>query len=120
LAGLDTTTSDARFDQETFAGEIDTKRAERRDSTDINIYPGWRTRSRRVRIGHGDCVDDTPFMSVPTSGRPEGKGTCTRRSGLDPIHNYMDDSYDSCYTAFTSGQTERMQKQFAHWRLKRA
>ena len=70
--------------------------------------------------GHGDFVDDTPAMLVPTTGCPEGKDTCPRDAGLDPIHNYMDYSYDSCYTEFTQGQTERMQKQFAHWRLKRA
>ena len=71
-------------------------------------------------IGHGDYVDDTPYMSVPTSGCPVGKDTCTRGTGLDPIHNYMDYSIDPCYTQFTQGQTERMQKQYAHWRLKRA
>jgi hypothetical protein len=71
-------------------------------------------------IGHGDFVDDTPYMSVPTTGCPVGKDTCTRGTGLDPIENYMDYSYDSCYTQFTAGQAERMQKQFAHWRLKRA
>ena len=26
----------------------------------------------------------------------------------DPIHNYMDYSYDSCYTELHSGQTARM------------
>lgn len=73
-------------------------------------------------IGHGDYVDDTPYMSVPTSGCPADgtKDTCTRGTGTDPIHNFMDYSYDICYTEFTQGQTERMQKQFAHWRLKRA
>ncbi len=69
--------------------------------------------------GHGDYVDDTPYEAVPTSGCPEGKDTCTRGAGPDPIHNYMDYSYDRCYTEFTAGQTERMQEQFAHWRLKR-
>ena len=70
-------------------------------------------------IGHGDYVDDTPYMSEPTSRCPIGKDTCTRGTGEDPIHNYMDYSDDACYTQFTAGQTERMQKQFAHWRLKR-
>jgi hypothetical protein len=32
----------------------------------------------------------------------------------------MDYSYDSCYIQFTQGQADRAQKQFAHWRLKRA
>jgi hypothetical protein len=53
--------------------------------------------------GHGDYVDDTPAMATPTSGCPLGKDTCPE-PGLDPIHNYMDYSYDTCYTQFTSGR----------------
>ena len=56
----------------------------------------------------GDYVDDTPAMSVPTSGCPEGKDSCPDLPGFDPIHNYMDYSYDSCYTEFTPGQAQRM------------
>ena len=68
-------------------------------------------------IGHGDYVDDTPYEATPTSGCPEGKDTCTRGVGPDPIHNYMDYSYDTCYTEFTAGQGERMQQQWLHWRV---
>ena len=70
-------------------------------------------------IGHGDFVDDTPAMLVPTSGCPEGKDTCTKKNdpGLDPIHNYMDYSDDACYFEFTPGQAERAQTQYLHWRL---
>ncbi len=67
----------------------------------------------------GDRIDDTPDMFEPTSGCPEGKDTCPG-PGLDPIHNYMDYSFDSCYEEFTADQAERMQKQYLHWRLKRS
>jgi Pregnancy-associated plasma protein-A len=68
-------------------------------------------------IGHGDYVDDTPAEAEPTAGCPEDKDTCPT-PGLDPIHNYMDYSYDSCYDQFTDGQTTRMQQQWLHWREK--
>ena len=67
----------------------------------------------------GDRIDDTPDMLVPTSGCPGGKDTCPS-PGLDPIHNFMDYSFDSCYEEFTPDQSARMQKQYLHWRLKRA
>ena len=66
--------------------------------------------------GAGDQVDDTPAELEPTSGCPAGKDTCVG-GGLDPIHNYMDYSYDICYTEFTAGQSQRMQEQWLHWRL---
>ena len=65
----------------------------------------------------GDHVDDTPPMRVPTNGCPIGKDTCAE-PGLDPIHNYMDYSYDTCYNQFTAGQAARMQQQWLHWRVK--
>jgi hypothetical protein len=66
--------------------------------------------------GHGDYVEDTPAMSIPTSGCPLGKDTCPEQ-GLDPIHNYMDYSHDACYTEFTVGQSDRMDAQYVHWRV---
>jgi hypothetical protein len=64
----------------------------------------------------GDYVDDTPAMKVPTSGCPAGKDTCVREPGLDPIHNYMDYSFDSCYFEFTPGQGARMQDSWLFFR----
>jgi hypothetical protein len=63
----------------------------------------------------GDFVADTPAEKTPTSGCPAGKDTCDA-PGDDPIHNYMDYSYDSCYTEFTPGQTQRMRDAWLFFR----
>jgi hypothetical protein len=63
----------------------------------------------------GDLVADTPAERTPTTGCPEGKDTCSKE-GFDPIHNYMDYSYDSCYTQFTPGQASRAQDQYLAFR----
>jgi hypothetical protein len=63
----------------------------------------------------GDYVADTPPQRVPTSGCPIGQDTCPE-PGLDPIHNYMDYSYDTCYTEFTQGQALRMHDAWLEWR----
>jgi hypothetical protein len=64
----------------------------------------------------GDFVEDTPAMLVPTSGCPDNKDTCPKEPGLDPIHNYMDYSYDSCYNQFTPGQVARAQDSWLYFR----
>ncbi len=62
-----------------------------------------------------DEVGDTPAQSSPTNGCPEGRDSCSL-PGLDPIHNYMDYSYDSCYNQFSAGQSTRMSEMFAAYR----
>jgi hypothetical protein len=57
--------------------------------------------------GKGDRVSDTPAERDPTNGCPSGKDTCPS-SGSDPVHNYMDYSYDTCMTSFTAGQGARI------------
>jgi hypothetical protein len=63
----------------------------------------------------GDFVDDTPAQKVATFGCPEGQDSC-KAPGLDPIHNYMDYSFDSCYTEFTAGQAQRMHDAWLFYR----
>jgi hypothetical protein len=64
----------------------------------------------------GDMIDDTPAQASPTSGCPIGRDSCPSAPGLDPIHNYMDYSYDECYYEFTPQQILRMQDAWIKWR----
>ncbi|EHA55186.1 hypothetical protein MCOR27_007509 [Pyricularia oryzae] len=66
--------------------------------------------------GQGDLVDDTPAQASASSGCPIGRDSCPNQPGLDPIHNYMDYSDDSCYEEFTPGQNARMSSMFAQFR----
>ncbi|KAK3377624.1 hypothetical protein B0H63DRAFT_451492 [Podospora didyma] len=67
--------------------------------------------------GSGDGVADTPAQASATSGCPASRDSCPSVAGTDPFHNYMDYSYDSCYTNFTPGQKTRM---FSYYNTYRA
>jgi len=92
-----------RFDQ----GETATHEAGHWVNLEHTFYGGCTAK--------GDFVADTPPEKTPTSGCPEGKDTCDA-PGLDPIHNYMDYSFDSCYTEFTPGQAQRMKDAWLFYR----
>ena len=68
-----------------------------------------------VKATSGDEVDDTPFQRTPTTGCPRGQDTCPA-PGKDPIHNYMDYSFDSCYTTFSGGQSTRVNQMWTAYR----
>jgi hypothetical protein len=84
-----------------------------------HTFQGYDASSTAARLGgcagKGDLVSDTPAEGEPSRGCPAGSDTCPV-PGADPIHNFMDYSYDSCMTQFTKGQSDRMRAKWSIYR----
>jgi hypothetical protein len=63
----------------------------------------------------GDWVVDTAPEAMPQFDCPVGADTCAA-PGVDPIHNFMDYSQDSCMNMFTQGQADRMSDAWLQFR----
>ncbi|TPG19450.1 zinc metalloprotease [Pedococcus bigeumensis] len=64
---------------------------------------------------NGDWVADTAPEAMPQFDCPVGADTCPA-PGVDPIHNFMDYSQDSCMNMFTKGQADRMSDAWLQFR----
>ncbi len=67
--------------------------------------------------GGGDQVSDTAGERSAAYGCPIGRDTC-RGGDVDPIHNFMDYTDDSCMNTFTKGQAFRADTMSLEYRNK--
>ena len=67
--------------------------------------------------GGGDHVADTPAEARPSYTCPVKRNTC-QAPGRDPVHNFMDYSYDRCMNRFSAGQVVRMNQQWSAFRAR--
>lgn len=68
--------------------------------------------------GPGDYVTDTPAEALPAfeCAVDAGRDSCPADAGLDPVHNFMDYTEDSCMDEFTPGQVRRMSNAWEAYR----
>lgn len=55
-----------------------------------------------------DYCNDTPVAKDANYGCPTGTDSCTSKTGVDMIENYMDYTNDTCMSVFTQDQKTRM------------
>jgi hypothetical protein len=67
--------------------------------------------------GDGDLVHDTPAEGEPSYYCETTRDTCKEDPLLDPVHDFMDYSLDSCMNRFTPGQVRRMDVAYKNYRL---
>ena len=65
----------------------------------------------------GDIVADTPAEGEPSYYCQTRRDTCKADTREDPVHNFMDYSWDWCMNQFTPGQVDRMDVAYEKWRL---
>jgi hypothetical protein len=67
--------------------------------------------------GDGDLVPDTPAEGEPSYFCETTRDTCTADTETDPVHNFMDYSWDSCMNQFTTQQVDRMDAAYLKYRF---